>query len=103
MKGHTPVSWRIYQHVGVEVSGVGECSNRERTERRVIYISCGVEKRGGGKRTQVVGSACYRVEGELNRETGHLQSVWYFSVQFSMYVHFVQSLECRALLYRSLV
>lgn len=32
-----------------ELARVGECSNREKTEVKVIYIKCGVEKRGEGK------------------------------------------------------
>ena len=50
MKGHASVSWRIYMHVGLEIAGDGECSNKVRTGVRVIYISCGVEKRGEAER-----------------------------------------------------
>ena len=46
MRGHAPVSRRIFVHVDLEVAGDGECSNKVRTEVRMIYISCGVEKRG---------------------------------------------------------
>lgn len=57
----------------LELAGVGECSNKERTEVRELYIRCEAEKRGEGKifeggRTQLSGvleSACYGVDGEL--------------------------------------
>ena len=36
--------WSI-GHVNLELARVGERSNKERTEVRVIYTRCGVEKR----------------------------------------------------------
>lgn len=59
-------------YVDLELAGVGGCSNKDRTEVRVIYICCGGEKRGETEiilrwtelSKAVVEKACYK-EKEL--------------------------------------
>lgn len=35
----------LVQYVGLDLAGVEKCSIKERTEVRVLYMSCGVERR----------------------------------------------------------